>query len=109
MGLRYEQELVARLLRGVMGMEESTVYQAIIEQGIARGEIKGRREEARRMILLQGTKRFGPPAADVTAALEAIDDLERLEELQLKLLDVASWPELLPPTRRRSSRRKPSS
>jgi hypothetical protein len=68
-------------------MRESTTYMAIIEEG--------RMEEAKTIVLRQGTKRFGPPPADARAAIEALTDLERLEALTDRLLDVESWDELL--------------
>jgi hypothetical protein len=64
-------------------MRESSTYLAILA------------EEARVILLRQGTKRFGPPSADVRAALEAITDVEQLETLADRLLDVENWDELL--------------
>jgi predicted transposase YdaD len=109
MGLRYERALIERLVRGVLGMKESVTYQAILEEGEARGEAKGKAEEARRMLLLFGRDRLGEPPADVTAALDAVADVGRLEALALRLKHVASWQELLglPAPRRRAGRRKP--
>jgi predicted transposase YdaD len=91
MGLRYEQSLVDHLLQGVLGMEESVTYMAIIEKGEARGRL----QEARRLILLHGQKRFGPPDDATRAALDAITDIERLEQLHLRVHDVNGWQELL--------------
>jgi hypothetical protein len=76
-------------------MEESVTYQAIIEKGVAIGEAKGEAKGERRTLLLVGKKRFGPPPPEVVAALEAINDPERLDQLSLRLLDVTSWQELL--------------
>lgn len=87
MGLRYEQALVNHLLQGVVAMEESVTYQAIIEKGELR--------HAHRMLLLQGAKQFGPPSAEVRAAVEGIRDLDRLDQLCLRVLSAASWQELL--------------
>ena len=52
-------------------------------------------EEARAILLRQGTIRFGPPAPQTQAAIEAITAIERLELLSERLLDVESWDELL--------------
>jgi hypothetical protein len=73
-------------------MEESSTYQYIV----AKGALKG----AKRLLMLQGQKRFGQPDADSLAAIETITDVERLEQLGQRLLDVSSWQELLatPPT-----------
>ena len=48
------------------------------------------------MILLrQGSKRFGSPDARAREAVEALADIDRLERLTERLLDVSSWDELL--------------
>ncbi len=52
MGVRIERALVQRLLQGVLSMQESVTYQAILEEGEATGIAKGKAEEARRMLLL---------------------------------------------------------
>ncbi len=79
------------IIRGVLDMEESVTYQGILEKG----EAKGKRTEARKMLLLQGNKRFGPAPPEVRAVIEAINDTEKLEQLGLRLLDAGSWQELL--------------
>lgn len=102
MGMRYERALIQTLLRGVMTLKESVTYQAIIEEGEAK--------EARKIMLLLGRDQFGKPSADVQAALDALADVNRLEELTLRMKHAASWHELLglPVPRRRSPRKKPS-
>jgi predicted transposase YdaD len=107
LGLRYEPAFVGHILRGVMTMEESSTYRWVMEQG----RQEGARRELQKTLLLQGNKQFqGTPRA-VKAAIEAIADLARLEELSVRLLDAASWEELLglPQPARRSTRRKPKS
>jgi predicted transposase YdaD len=102
MGMRYEQALIQALLEGVIAMKESVTYQAILREGEA--------NEARKILLLLGRDQFGEPSADVQAALNALADVNRIEELTLRLKHVASWQELLglPAPRRRSPRKKPS-
>lgn len=95
MGLRYPPGMTEQLLRRVRDMRESATYQAIVEEGRARGLVEGRAEEARAMLLRQGRKRFGPPDAHVLAMLDGINNRERLEELGERLLDVSTWDELL--------------
>lgn len=46
-------------------------------------------------ILEQGRKRFGEDEENIRAALEGINDLERLERMCLRLLEVSTWQELL--------------
>jgi hypothetical protein len=87
MGLRYQEAMIQTLLRGVLTMEESVTYQAILR--------KGKTAEARRMLLLQGRTRFGEPSAKVVAALDALSDVSQLERLGIRLLDAGSWEELL--------------
>jgi hypothetical protein len=113
MGLRYEQGLIQKLLQGVVTMKESVTYQAILNEGAAigeaKGEAKGEAREARKMLLLLGRDQFGPPPVNVQATLDALADVNRLEELTLRVKHAASWQELLglAAPRRRSPRKKP--
>jgi hypothetical protein len=93
------------------GRELHPTYQAILEEGEAIGEARGKAEEARRILLLLGRDKFGAPSVNVQAALDALADVNRLEELTVRLKHAASWQELLglPSPRRRSPRQKPSS
>jgi predicted transposase YdaD len=99
MGLRFERELVAELLKGVRGMKESVTYQAIIEEGVSKGREEGLKQgavlEARKTILALGKKRLGQPDKKTLAAIEALDDLDNLEHICDRLLDVGTWQELL--------------
>jgi predicted transposase YdaD len=87
LGLRYAEEFARSLFEEVLGMEQSTTYQAIVR--------RGRAEEARRMLLLQGEAKFGPPDEATRAALEQISDLAQLEALGVRLMNAGSWPKLL--------------
>ena len=91
MGLRYPAAVATELLKGVRKMQSSTTYQAIL----AEGEAKGRSEEARALVFKQGSKRFGPPTPEAQRRLTALRSLHRIEKLAERLLDVASWDELL--------------
>jgi predicted transposase YdaD len=89
----------------VLGMQESTTYQAILKEGRQEGLVEGGNEgliEGRitgeqRLLVRQGTKRFGEPDATTLAAIEAIRDIERLEALGLRIVDsdVHDWNSLL--------------
>ncbi len=100
LGLRYSDEIAHALFEEVLGMEQSATYQAIVR--------RGRAEEGRRLLLLLGETKFGPPDVAARAALESIDDLAQLEELGVRLLSAGSWQELLPAQgqRRRNGRRR---
>jgi hypothetical protein len=86
-GLRLSRERAQELFQGVPGMHESTTYQAILEEGEAKGMQKA--------LLLQGRKRFGGLDEATRQAVTAITDAERLERLHERLSDVHSWQELL--------------
>ena len=72
-------------------MEESSTIRAFIEEG----RVKGRIQEARRMILRLGRVRFGVAGDALVSRLEAISDLEQLEQLVERILIISSWDELL--------------
>ena len=97
-GLRVSRQRVLELFQEVRKMRDSTSYQAILDEGRAEGEIKGRAEgltmgqveEARQLLLRLGRKRLGSPEPSVEETVRAIDGLPRLELLLERLLDVAS-------------------
>lgn len=92
-GLRLpNQKDVSQLFRGVsIAMRESVTYQAILEEGKAEGRV----EELHRTILRLGRERFGEADETTRQNIEAITDIDALEEISLRLLKVASWAELL--------------
>ncbi len=57
-------------------MKESVTYQAILREGKAEGKLEGKlegkAEEAKRILVRQGRKRFGPVKADIKSQLESI-------------------------------------
>ncbi len=88
LGLRYSDEIALKLLHGVSTMEESSTYQWIVRQGGL--------QEAKRILLLQGEKRFGSrPDASIRSTVESLTDLDRIEQLTQRLLDVSTWQDLL--------------
>jgi hypothetical protein len=95
-GLRYHQERIEELFRRLaMLMEDSTTYQFILQKGMRQGVTQGQLQGQKTLLLRQGTKRFGPPTEANAAALQAIDDPERLERLADKILEARGWDELL--------------
>ena len=85
-----------------MLMEESTTYQAILEeghskgltQGLSQGLNQGRCDGLRSVILRQGTKRFGPPSALIAKELQSQTDMGQLELLVERILDASGWDDL---------------
>lgn len=86
-GMRVEKAELKQLFAGVGLMKESFAYDVLIEEG----KIQGVRET----VLHQGRKRFGPATEQIETAIAAINDLDRLNYLAERLLDVNSWQELL--------------
>lgn len=109
MGLRYKPEATAEVLKGVRDLEESATYQVIIQKGEARGreqghiegliegEARGASQEARRVLLRMGRKRLGEPTVPMLAAVNAVDDVETLETMIERVLEVENWHELFAP------------
>ncbi len=101
MGVRYRAEVATRLLEGVWKMRESSTYQAILKEGRKEGRkegsMEGRKQEARRLLLRLGARRFGTPDAGVVTAIEAIDDVDRIESLADRVVDATAdgWDDIL--------------
>jgi predicted transposase YdaD len=105
MGLCYSEDVVSQLLEGVLDMQESTTYQAILkegrqegrQEGLQEGFVAGRVTGEQQLLVRLGTKRFGKPDATTLAAIEAIRDIERLEALGDRIVDpdVRDWSDLL--------------
>jgi predicted transposase YdaD len=92
-------------------LKHSVTYQAILEEGEAEGRARGKLEEARNILLLQGRKLLGEPSPEAAAALAALADVRQLEELIVRSVRISSWQELLGltgPVRRGRGRKKKS-
>ena len=76
-------------------MRESVTYREIVAEGEAIGEAKGQAMEARRALVIAGSRRLGDPDEAIRGAIEAIHSVERLERLLSRLFDVESWDDLL--------------
>ena len=81
-------------------LKDSSFYQVLQEWAGEAREHQGRIREARDTLFRQGRIRFGRLDKATRAALEAIDDLERLEYLSERLLTATSWADLLAETKR---------
>lgn len=87
LGLRYPPHVAEQFMPGIRTMRDSLTYQAILDEG--------RIEEARELLLELGERRFGPPDQRTRATRATLADHARLHALVGRLLDVASWDELL--------------
>jgi hypothetical protein len=92
LGLRYEEGQIRDAIEGVLGMEESTTYQAIIRKGELSGAIK----ELHTSILRHGELKFQlVPNKKALRRLMRIEDLDTLRNLLDKILTTETWEELL--------------
>ena len=76
-------------------MQESSMYQWIVEEGEKKGEKTGILKGKRETLLLLGAKQLGKPGKKVRDAIIGVDQLDRLDELLLRVLDVKTWDDLL--------------
>jgi hypothetical protein len=84
-------------------LEDSTTYQWVIskgevkglEKGKVEGEILGRLAEARKIVALQGTERFGQSPQAVQDALASTADIDRLERIADRMFEATDWRDLL--------------
>lgn len=86
----------------MVDIRDSSTYWVILEEGMAEGEARGRAEgraEGLRAMLLEfAARRLGSPTADVQASLDAVNDTARLHRMGQRVLDVATWQDLLATT-----------
>jgi hypothetical protein len=79
---------VARgIINKVIAMEDFPGYLMILEEGAVK--------HTRELILKQGRVRLGEPTEKQKNKLNAIEDLDRLDRIALKVLSAKSWDALL--------------
>lgn len=86
-GLRVRRDVAREVFRGVRAMKDSDTYLAILDEG--------REEQVKKDILLIGEERFGPANESVTARLNAVTNLERLERMIRRAAKATTWQEIL--------------
>ena len=97
MGLRFSEELAFQLLEGVQTMRQSTTYQAIL-RGRPAGRPAGGEDRGRaKAPASAGDQAVRQPDAATLAAIEAIQDIDRLEAIGERILDpnIQDWNDLL--------------
>lgn len=82
----------------MVDLRDSSTYQMIVEEGLAKGMAQGMAQGLRRMLIKMAARHLGPPSEVVEESLSAIDDFERLQRMGQRALDVATWQELLETT-----------
>jgi hypothetical protein len=72
-------------------LKDSSYYQVLLKEGLEKGRIT----QAREILFRLGRLRFGRLDKATRSAIEAIDDLERLERLNERILTATNWRDLL--------------
>ncbi len=97
-GMRLDLDVVEALkgrLRTMNILRDSSFYQLVLKEGKELGERQGRIKEAQQTLIRLGRIRFGRLPKATRAAIEAIDDLERLQDLSERLFTATNWTDLL--------------
>jgi hypothetical protein len=91
LGLRYSREETEAWHQGARHiMRESVTYQAILEEGEARGRLT----TLWTILLELGTERFGPPDEAVLTTVRNAD-LTHADRMRRRLLSAPSWADLV--------------
>jgi hypothetical protein len=83
----HDKALANKLLKGIHAMRDSVTYQAILDEGREEGQI----QLAHKMLLRLGTRRFQEPSEEIRQRIEALSDLEELQDLLVRVIEVQSW------------------
>ena len=92
-GLRFPKNLITQLFREEV-MQESVIYQDILQKGLQQGEERGKKKEALELIVRQLTRRFGAIEPEVQQQIRSLS-ITQLEELAEALLDFSSPSDLV--------------
>jgi hypothetical protein len=86
-GLRVKKNDLAAIYRGVGLMSESTAFDEAIEEGEIKGLVK--------LLIRQGSRKFGSPGPAMEAELQSVRSLARIERMADAIERAKSWQELL--------------
>ncbi|MDF2388162.1 DUF4351 domain-containing protein [Nostoc ellipsosporum NOK] len=96
-GLRFDKNLIQQLFREEI-MQESVIYQDILQkglqQGLQQGEEQGKKQEALALILRQLARRFGDIQPQIEQQIRTLS-ITQLEDLAEALLDFTSQSDLV--------------
>lgn len=92
-GLRFDKNFIRQLFREEV-MQESVIYQDILQKGVQLGRQEGRREEAISLLIRQLTRRFGAIDSELQEQVQQLSLVE-LEELSEALLDFGTVTDLV--------------
>lgn len=102
-GMRADPATLEDIFRGVRVMIESSAFELFeqrgwkkgLQEGLKEGLQEGQVEEARRLLLRWGGKRFGEADDSVKNAIVAMNDLDRLERMLDVVSTLSSWEAVL--------------
>ncbi|MDZ8110239.1 MAG: Rpn family recombination-promoting nuclease/putative transposase [Nostoc sp. DedQUE12a] len=92
-GLKFKQDLILQLLREAT-MQESVIYQYILQKGEQRGEQRGEQKEAFRFLNRQLNRRFGEIDSLIIDKIRVLST-EQLEQLGEAFLDFSNISDLV--------------
>ena len=96
-GLRFDKSLITQLFREEI-MQESVIYQDILQkglqQGLQQGQEQGKKQEALQLIMRLLTRRFGAIEPEMQEQISTLS-ITQLEELAEALLDFSSQSDLV--------------
>ena len=95
LGLNYKPAFINDLLKGVLQLQESSTYRAILEEGERKGRLEGRVEGEKQLFMRLAVRRLGTPTPQAQAALDQLTTLAAWENLADRLLSVETWDDLL--------------
>lgn len=75
-------------------MQESVIYQDILQKGLQQGEERGKKQEALQLILRLLTRRFSPIEPEIEQQIRTLP-ITQLEDLAEALLDFSSQSDLV--------------
>ncbi|MEH2173961.1 DUF4351 domain-containing protein [Nostoc sp.] len=92
-GLRFDKSLITQLFREEI-MQESVIYQDILQKGLQQGEERGKKQEALQLIMRQLTRRFAAIEPEIEQQIRTLS-IAQLEDLAEALLDFSSQSDLV--------------
>lgn len=92
-GLRFDKSLITQLFREEI-MQESVIYQDILQKGLQQGEERGKKQEALQLIMRQLTRRVSAIEPEIEQQIRTLS-ITQLEDLAEALLDFSSHSDLV--------------
>lgn len=95
LGLRYDSGVAQALFAGVQGMEESSVYQMLVQRGVEKGRAEGRVEELHLTLRTLLEQKFGGIAPELESRVQQTADTDKLRAAIRQVLTIQSPADLV--------------